>query len=227
MPEPVDLSPAETAAALSNRELLAQLGIEVESFGGGTLLISSYPAMLAKLRPADLLRTLVERLLDGGKSPDRRDLLDELLHMIACKAAIKAGDRLTPEEVAALVEQRHLAQDAHHCPARPPDGAGVHPRRSRPAIQADITTVQSDRAQARMSRRDKRIERMCAGAESIRFSAVVALLEYEGFVLFNSRGSHFTFHRGDGRVLTIVRPHGGRKTCHPADVKQILEVLEL
>jgi DNA mismatch repair protein MutL len=116
VPEPVDLSPAETAAALSNRELLAQLGIEVESFGGGTLLIGSYPAMLAKLRPADLLRTLVERLVDGGKAPDRRDLLDELLHMIACKAAIKAGDRLTPEEVAELVEQRHLAQDAHHCP---------------------------------------------------------------------------------------------------------------
>ncbi len=116
VPEPVDMSPAESAAALSNRELLAQLGIEVESFGGGTLLISSYPAMLAKLRPADMLRTLVELLLDGGKAPERRDLLDDLLHMIACKAAIKAGDRLTPEEVAALVEQRHLAQDAHHCP---------------------------------------------------------------------------------------------------------------
>ncbi|HEX3998183.1 MAG TPA: DNA mismatch repair endonuclease MutL [Pirellulales bacterium] len=116
VPEPVDLSPAETAAALANRELLAQLGIEVESFGGGTLLVGSYPAMLVKLRPADMLRTLVERLVDGGKAPDRRDLLDDLLHMIACKAAIKAGDRLTPEEVAELVEQRHLAQDAHHCP---------------------------------------------------------------------------------------------------------------
>lgn len=116
VPEPVDMSPAETAAALSNREMLARLGIEVESFGGGTLLISSYPAMLGKLRPADMLRTLVELLLDGGKAPERRDLLDDLLHMIACKAAIKAGDRLTPEEVAALVEQRHLAQDAHHCP---------------------------------------------------------------------------------------------------------------
>ena len=43
-------------------------------------------------------------------------MLDELLHMISCKAAIKAGDRLTAEEVAALVEQRHLAQDTHHCP---------------------------------------------------------------------------------------------------------------
>jgi DNA mismatch repair protein MutL len=36
--------------------------------------------------------------------------------MISCKAAIKAGDRLTPAEIAALLEQRHLAQDTHHCP---------------------------------------------------------------------------------------------------------------
>jgi DNA mismatch repair protein MutL len=43
-------------------------------------------------------------------------MVDELLHMIACKAAIKAGDRLSQEEVAALVELRHLAQDSHHCP---------------------------------------------------------------------------------------------------------------
>ena len=42
--------------------------------------------------------------------------LDSLLHMISCKAAIKAGDRLSEAEIAALLEQRHLAQDAHHCP---------------------------------------------------------------------------------------------------------------
>ena len=43
----------------------------------------------------------------AAKRPKRRDLLDELLHMIACKAAVKAGDRLTPEEIDALLEQRH------------------------------------------------------------------------------------------------------------------------
>ncbi len=116
VPEAVDLSPAEAAAALANQELLAQLGVEVSAFGGDTVLVTSYPAMLANFRPADVLHDLVAKLLDGGKGPDRRDMLDELLHMISCKAAIKAGDRLSPEEVAALVELRHLAQDSHHCP---------------------------------------------------------------------------------------------------------------
>ena len=116
VPEAVDLSPAEAATALANQELLAQLGVEVSAFGGDTVLVTSYPAMLANFRPAEVLHDLAARLLAGGKTPDRRDLLDELLHMISCKAAIKAGDRLSPEEVAALVELRHLAQDSHHCP---------------------------------------------------------------------------------------------------------------
>jgi hypothetical protein len=45
--------------------------------------------------------------------------------------------------------------------------------------------------------------------------------------LFNTHGSHRTYHDASGRVLTIVRPHGGRKTCDPDDIKTLLEVLGL
>jgi DNA mismatch repair protein MutL len=116
VPEPVDLTASESAAALEHSQLLAQLGVEVEPFGGETVLVSSYPAMLANLSPAEVLRDLVERLLEGGRAPDARDLLDELLHMIACKAAVKFGERLSAEEIESLLAQRHLAQDQHHCP---------------------------------------------------------------------------------------------------------------
>jgi DNA mismatch repair protein MutL len=116
VPEPVDLSAAEVAAALENRDLLARLGMKIEPFGGDTILVVGYPAMLANINPVELLRELLDRLMSGGRQPERRDLLDELLHTIACKAAIKAGDRLKPEEIAALLEQRHLVDDAHHCP---------------------------------------------------------------------------------------------------------------
>jgi len=116
VPEPVDLDPTEAASAREHRQLLAQLGLNIEPFGGDTILVSSYPAMLANLNPAEVLRALLERLIAGDKTPDRCDLLDELLHTIACKAAIKAGDRLAPDEITALLEQRHVIDDAHHCP---------------------------------------------------------------------------------------------------------------
>lgn len=116
VPEPVDLTPAERAAALEHRELLALLGLRIEPFGGDTVLVTARPAMLSNANPVELLRALLEPLVSGVKLPDLRDLLDELLHTLACKAAIKAGDSLAPEEIAALLEQRHLIDDPHHCP---------------------------------------------------------------------------------------------------------------
>ncbi|MGN6135543.1 MAG: DNA mismatch repair endonuclease MutL [Aureliella sp.] len=116
VPEPLDLTPAEAAAALDSRELLSRIGIEVEPFGGDTVLMTSYPAMLANMRPAEMLRQVLQPLMEGGKEPSARDLLDDLLNMIACKAAIKAGDRLTPDEITSLLEQRYHYQDTHHCP---------------------------------------------------------------------------------------------------------------
>ncbi len=116
VPEPVDLAASEAAAVLEHADLLAQLGVEIQPFGGETVLVSSYPAMLANLSPAEVLRELVEKLLSGGRRPEPRDLLDDLLHMIACKAAVKFGDRLSGEEIEALLAQRHLARDDHHCP---------------------------------------------------------------------------------------------------------------
>ena len=116
VPETVSMTAAEAAAALDARESLAQLGIRIEPFGGDTILVSSYPAMLANVSPSELVRHVVDQLMDGGRAPERRDILDELLHMISCKAAVKAGDRLSAEEVTVLLEQRDLCQDSHHCP---------------------------------------------------------------------------------------------------------------
>ncbi|MCA9217280.1 MAG: DNA mismatch repair endonuclease MutL [Planctomycetales bacterium] len=116
VPETVHLTSSEAAAMLEAKGALADLGIEVEDFGGDTILVSSYPAMLANINPAEMIRQVAEQLDGHGKTPDRRDLIDELLHMISCKAAIKAGDRLSAEEIEALIERRHLVQDSHHCP---------------------------------------------------------------------------------------------------------------
>ena len=116
VPEPVPLAPAEAAKVIQSKDLLKKIGVDVEDFGGDTVLVSAYPAMLANHNPAEMLRSVVDLLIDENKQLEARDMVDELLHMISCKAAIKAGDQLSDGEITALLEHRQLCQDAHHCP---------------------------------------------------------------------------------------------------------------
>ncbi len=116
VPEPVDLSPAEAAAVLEQSELLKKIGLEVQPFGGDTVLVASVPALLRVAKPAELLRELAHQLLQSSKAPEARDLCDELLHMMSCKAAVKYGDPLTTEEVQALLAARPETENHHHCP---------------------------------------------------------------------------------------------------------------
>lgn len=116
VPLPVTLSPAEAAMAVDRQDTLTAIGLSVEPFGGNAVVLRSYPAMLRKTPPEEILRTALEVLMTEGKSLERRDVLDELLHMMSCKAAIKAGDPLSEEEIGALIEYRDLCQDSHHCP---------------------------------------------------------------------------------------------------------------
>jgi DNA mismatch repair protein MutL len=85
-------------------------------FGGGTVLLTGYPALLGRRPPGAILGAVVDYLAARGRAPDREQLLHDLLSLMACHGAVRAGDRLTPEEIAALVAQRDLAGDAHHCP---------------------------------------------------------------------------------------------------------------
>ncbi|MCY2968404.1 MAG: DNA mismatch repair endonuclease MutL [Planctomycetota bacterium] len=116
VPLPVEMPPAQVAALLEHLDLLASFGLRLQDFGGNTLLVTSYPVMLRRLDPAALLKDLSEQILETGRDPSRRDMLDSLLHMMSCKGAVKAGQRLTADEIDSLLAQRHLIDDAHHCP---------------------------------------------------------------------------------------------------------------
>ena len=116
VPDPVDLPPAEAAEVLQHRDLLERLGLGVEPFGGDTILVTSVPVMLTGVAPDRLLRDLAEHLRSRPLPPTADGILQEILSMVACKAAVKAGQRLSPEEVAALLERRHLVANTHHCP---------------------------------------------------------------------------------------------------------------
>ena len=120
VPQPIELTGTEAAALLEQSESFNRAGLGLEDFGNGTILVTRYPAMLKKVDLNELVRDLLAKLDGGGaagvQSSARRDILDELLHMMSCKAAVKAGQRLSQEEIDSLLQQRHLVDDAHHCP---------------------------------------------------------------------------------------------------------------
>ena len=116
VPESVELSTREAAVLIEQSELLGSLGFAIEAFGNNTVLVQAYPASLRRPNFDELLQDLADVLEQPGQSLSRRDILESLLQMMACKAAIKAGHRLAAEEMSSLLEQSHLIDDSHHCP---------------------------------------------------------------------------------------------------------------
>ncbi|MCA9083132.1 MAG: DNA mismatch repair endonuclease MutL [Planctomycetaceae bacterium] len=116
IPETIDCSAGEAAVLVEYQDLLSEIGFEIQEFGGTTILLSSHPVMLPRGNFVRILRDLAEQLQETDGKTSRRDLLDRMLHTMACRAAIKSGQRLAPEEMQELLKQRHLVHDAHHCP---------------------------------------------------------------------------------------------------------------
>ena len=116
VPEPIELAPDLAARTLEQKDALAELGLGVDDFGGGTILLTAYPALLSRTPPAEILKSVVDFLASQDRLPSREILLTELLSRMACHAAVRSGDALTQDEIADLIRMRHLAADTHHCP---------------------------------------------------------------------------------------------------------------
>ncbi len=116
IPEPIELPAEQAALVLEAAEALQELGLEVSDFGGNTVLLSSYPTLLGRKSPHEIFQGIIDYLLTKERPPTREAMLHNLIATMACKAAVKAGDRLTPEEIAHLLHLRQLAEDSHHCP---------------------------------------------------------------------------------------------------------------
>ena len=117
VPERVDLPPAELEIIQEHTAALGQAGMRIEHFGGQTVIVTSKPALAGNTPAREIVREVLDRLAaaaSAGGSPAL--LIDEVLHGMACKAAIKAGDRLSQAEVDSLVSDRRLVPESHHCP---------------------------------------------------------------------------------------------------------------
>lgn len=116
-PIPCRLTPELAATLLENQGLLDKLGFEIEEFGENTVLLRQIPMDLDPENAKEALEELASDLAQG-KQKDPGNLRDELLHAVACKAAIKAGWHTDEAELLALVKQVMEREDLKYCPPR-------------------------------------------------------------------------------------------------------------
>ena len=116
IPEPVKVTPKQMALLDQVQGVLGKLGIEVHEFGPGTVAIQAFPSFLHRVNPVKFVQELLERGENEQLDLHEEELLHEVLDMMACKAAVKAGDPLTAQEIEALLARRHLVDRSSNCP---------------------------------------------------------------------------------------------------------------
>ncbi len=114
-PIPVRLRADAAAQLLAKQELLEELGFEIDEFGENTILVRRVPMDIAEGDVADTLMEMADDLL-SGRSADTDTVRDELLHTMACKAAIKAGWKTDDKELLALVREVMSREELKYCP---------------------------------------------------------------------------------------------------------------
>ena len=114
-PAAIDLAAEEKQALLDNIPLLENAGLEIADFGGNTVVLRAVPADVEPQNAESLLVEIANKLLEGG-----HDALNEhtewVLHSISCRAAIKAGDKSSPQELLALAEKILSGEVPPFCP---------------------------------------------------------------------------------------------------------------
>jgi len=116
LPETLNVTPQQATLLESNAELLAQLGVEVTPFGTDAVAVQSFPALLKDTDVISFMRDLLDQLAQQAGPANTDAVINDILSMMACKAAVKAGDPLTPEEIDALFERRDLIEKSSSCP---------------------------------------------------------------------------------------------------------------
>jgi len=112
-PETVSLSPAEAAVVDEAGDLLAAVGFDVGSFGGGTYRLRAVPAPLGRPADVDALRAAIDALTAGEAPEDARD---DLLTDLACHPSLKAGDELSTDEAERLLARLGACDQPFACP---------------------------------------------------------------------------------------------------------------
>ena len=116
IPETIELAAFQSELVLSRQEELQQLGFEIRGFGGNTILVESYPALLGRKSPKALFNKVIEQLFAKDEIPSKDAFFHNILSLTACHSAVRSGDTLNETEMHLLAKMRHLSKSHYHCP---------------------------------------------------------------------------------------------------------------
>lgn len=115
IPEIVDLGADEAEALLEKSDDLAELGLVVEGFGTGAVAVRETPALLGDTDVKGLVKDLAAELMTDGQGFSLRDRLEEICSRMACHGSVRAGRRLTPQEMNALLREMEATPYSGQC----------------------------------------------------------------------------------------------------------------
>lgn len=119
IPELVELNSSNFFSLMGLLESLSKAGVEIEEFGKNTVIVRSLPHILKDLDIKEFITDLAERTLEGGGATPAEEggqVLDSVLKAMACKGAIKSGQKLNPQEMQFLLEKRDSSSASARCP---------------------------------------------------------------------------------------------------------------
>lgn len=115
LPEVVELDPAEADRVLARADELAALGLVIEAFGGGAVLVREVPALLGETDAAGLVRDIADDLAENGQALALKERLEDVCSTMACHGSVRAGRRLSAPEMNALLRQMEATPHSGQC----------------------------------------------------------------------------------------------------------------
>jgi len=115
MPEVVELDPAEAERVVARGDELAALGLVVEAFGPGAVLVRETPALLGETDAGGLIRDIADDLAENGQALALQERLEDVCSTMACHGSVRAGRRLTAPEMNALLREMEATPHSGQC----------------------------------------------------------------------------------------------------------------
>jgi DNA mismatch repair protein MutL len=116
IPKRMDLSAREAKAVEENVEFLAEIGLDIEHFGGNTYLVRAVPTVLVNSDIDEFVTELLAFLEEKVGKLKKYEAMEEMMAVMACHGAIRAGKPLSEREMVSLIDELHKTELSTNCP---------------------------------------------------------------------------------------------------------------